>query len=99
MDSKMNDGDQGQPKLFRRDGQGRMLGGVAAGLSEYFAVDVTLVRVALVALMFVGGAGVPIYLAAWVLVPEEGSGTAIADGFLRRAGCRQDGSTDKTLYT
>jgi phage shock protein PspC (stress-responsive transcriptional regulator) len=66
-----------------------MFGGVATGLARYFAVDVTLVRVVLVALAFLGGAGVPLYLAAWVLVPEEGSGTAIADGFLHYTRCHQ----------
>jgi phage shock protein PspC (stress-responsive transcriptional regulator) len=62
---------------------------VATGLARYFAVDVALVRVVLVALAFVGGAGLPFYLAAWVLVPEEGSNTAIADGFLHYARCHQ----------
>jgi phage shock protein PspC (stress-responsive transcriptional regulator) len=99
MDINTNDQNQGQPKLLRREAQGRIFGGVAAGFAKYFAVDVTLVRVVLVALAFVGGAGVPLYLAGWVLVPEEGSNTAIADGFLHRTGCDQEGSIDKTLYT
>jgi hypothetical protein len=34
---------------------------------------VRYVRLALVVLSFVAGAGVPLYLAAWILVPEEGS--------------------------
>jgi phage shock protein C len=89
MDTNTNEKNQQQPKLFRRETQGRIFGGVAGGLAEYFAVDVTLARVALVALAFLGGAGVPLYLAAWGLVPEEGSNTAIADGFLHYARCHQ----------
>ena len=89
MDIDTNEKSQDQPKLLRREAQGRIFGGVATGLARYFAVDVTLVRVVLVALAFLGGAGVPIYLAAWVLVPEEGSNIAIADGFLHYTRCHQ----------
>ena len=74
------------PRLLRRPSGGRILGGVAAGLAAYFAVDVAHVRIVLVALSFLAGAAVPLYLAAWVLVPAEGSGTAIADVVLYHAG-------------
>jgi phage shock protein PspC (stress-responsive transcriptional regulator) len=37
------------------------------------------IRIILVALSFLGGAAVPLYLAAWLLIPEEGSDTAIAN--------------------
>jgi phage shock protein PspC (stress-responsive transcriptional regulator) len=59
-----------------------MLAGVADGLASYFDVDVTLVRIAVVALSLIGGAGVPLYLAAWLLIPEEGSEVAIAADIL-----------------
>jgi phage shock protein PspC (stress-responsive transcriptional regulator) len=52
---------------------GRILGGVAAGFARYFAIDVVLVRIALVVLSLLGGAGIPLYLAAWLLAPSEGS--------------------------
>ena len=32
----------------------------------------------------IGGAGLPLYLAAWVLIPEEGSDIAIGDGLLHQ---------------
>jgi phage shock protein PspC (stress-responsive transcriptional regulator) len=89
MDIKTSENNQEEPKLLRRADQGRMFGGVAAGLARYFALDVTLVRVVLVALAFFGGAGVPFYLAAWALVPEEGSNVAIADGLLHHTGFHQ----------
>jgi phage shock protein C len=78
-------GQQG-PKSLRRPVDGRTLGGVAAGLATFFAVDVTPVRIAFVMLSILGGAGLPLYLAAWALIPEEGSDIAIADGLLRFAG-------------
>jgi phage shock protein C len=74
--------DRQEGRLLRRSLDGRVLGGVAAGLARYFGVDVAHVRIALVALTLLGGAGVPLYLAAWVLIPAEGSGIAIADEVL-----------------
>jgi len=37
-------------------------------------------------LSILGGAGLPLYLAAWALIPEEGSDVAIAEAFFRPAG-------------
>lgn len=65
-------------RLLRRSSQDRMLAGVAAGLAEYLDFDPALVRLAFVALVILGGAGIPIYLAAWLLVPEEGADTSLA---------------------
>ena len=79
-------GNQQDGRLLRRSLDGRILGGDAAGLARYFAVDVTHVRIALVVLSLLGGAGVPLYLAAWVLIPAEGSGIAIADEVLDHVG-------------
>ena len=84
MDIKTSQKNQEEPGLLRRSVEGRILGGVAAGLAKYFSLDLTLVRI-VVALSFLSGAGVAIYLAAWLLIPEEGSEVAIADGFLNHA--------------
>ena len=61
-----------------------MLAGVAAGLADWFDIDPTLVRVAFVALALVGGVAVPIYLAAWLLIPEEGTEVSVAEELLAR---------------
>ena len=74
--------DQTTPQL-RRPTEGRMLAGVAAGIARYLDVDVTAVRIILAVLAIVGGAGVPIYLAAWLLIPDEGSEQSIVGGFLQ----------------
>jgi len=63
---------------LRRPVEGRMLGGVAAGIARYLGTDVTIVRLVTVLLAFVGGAAVPLYVAAWLLIPEEGSDQSIA---------------------
>jgi phage shock protein PspC (stress-responsive transcriptional regulator) len=59
----------------------RMLGGVAAGIAHYLRVDVTVVRIIFAVLTIVGGAGIPLYLAGWLLIPEEGSEHSIAGQF------------------
>ena len=68
-----------------RPRHGRMLAGVAAGLADYLGVDATVVRIVFAVLAFLGGAAVPIYLACWLLIPEEGSDQSIAgDWFAAR---------------
>jgi phage shock protein PspC (stress-responsive transcriptional regulator) len=88
MNTRTNQKSQPDTRILRRAASGRILGGVAAGLAAYFALNVTHVRIALVALSFLGGAGIPLYLAAWLLIPEEGSDIAIADEFADHAGRR-----------
>jgi phage shock protein PspC (stress-responsive transcriptional regulator) len=61
-----------------------MLGGVAAGLADYFDVDPTLVRIGFVALAFVGGLAVPLYIAGWALIPDEDTDTSIAEDLMAR---------------
>lgn len=67
---------------LRRAYHGRMLAGVAAGLADYLGVDVTIIRVAFVVFAFLGGAGIPAYLACLLLIPEEGSDESIASSLL-----------------
>ena len=61
-----------------------MVAGVAAGVARYFDVDVVVVRIALVALTLMAGIGVPLYAAAWLLVPDEDSELSVADHLLGR---------------
>src|ERR1700728_4538111 len=72
------------PHGLRRGGPERMLAGVAAGLAEYFDIDPTLVRVGFVALSLLGGLAVPLYLAGWLLIPEEGADQSVAEELLAR---------------
>jgi phage shock protein PspC (stress-responsive transcriptional regulator) len=61
---------------LRRPVDDRMVAGVCSGLARHFDVDPVIVRVAVVVLAFFGGAGLLLYVAGWVLVPEEGSDQA-----------------------
>lgn len=47
----------------------RMVDGVCGGVAEYFGLDSTLVRLACVLLIFVGGVGVLLYLVAMIIMP------------------------------
>ena len=60
------------PRLLRRRTSDRVLGGVAGGLGDYFNIDPLLVRIGFVGLMIFGGAGLVLYVVAWLLIPAEG---------------------------
>ena len=68
------------PKRLTRTRDDRVIGGVCGGLGRYFNVDPLLFRIGAVALVFVGGAGLLLYLAALLLVPNEGEAAPIAPG-------------------
>lgn len=65
-------------KTLYRPKDGRWLGGVAEGLARYFDISATVYRIAFVALAFAGGTGVVLYVAAWLVIPEEGADESIA---------------------
>ncbi|MBS3054138.1 MAG: PspC domain-containing protein [Candidatus Aenigmarchaeota archaeon] len=54
-------------KKLYRSRTNRILGGVCGGIGEYFNVDANIVRL----LFLISGAGLMIYLIAWILIPEE----------------------------
>ena len=59
----------------------RMLDGVCGGVAEYFGLDSTLVRLAWVLLMLVGGMGILLYFVAMIIMPVnrgETSAPAVA---------------------
>ena len=61
-------------KRLYRSRQERMIAGVAGGLGQYFNVDPVVLRVALVALLFVPGVGgvvVLSYIALAIIVPKR----------------------------
>ena len=57
-----------QKRLYRSREE-KIIGGVCGGLAEYFNVDPTLIRLALVLITLFGGAGIIAYLVLWVIVP------------------------------
>jgi phage shock protein PspC (stress-responsive transcriptional regulator) len=63
---------------------GRKLGGVATGIAMRFQIDPVIVRIAFVALALSGGVGVPLYLAGWLLLPEEGDAVSPLESLINR---------------
>jgi phage shock protein C len=71
-----------RPRALRRPIQGRLAGGVAAGIAAYLGVDATVVRLGFAVLALIGGAAIPAYVAGWLLIPEQGSDRSIAGAFI-----------------
>ena len=59
---------------LRRSTGDKVIAGVAGGLGRYLGVDPLIVRVALVVFALSGGAGVLLYVIAWIAIPEERPG-------------------------
>ena len=77
---------QPEPRQLRRSGDDKMLAGVAGGIARYLNADVTLIRIIIAALALFTGAGVALYVAAWLLIPADGQDQPAAAA--RAAGCR-----------
>jgi phage shock protein PspC (stress-responsive transcriptional regulator) len=69
---------------LERSRSDRMLAGVAGGLGAFFDLHPAVFRVSFVVLTLMGGAGIPIYLAAVLVMPNEGAEDSIAAAALRR---------------
>src|SRR5579871_4512956 len=76
-----------QQRLHRAR-SGRLVAGVAAGFADYLGVDPTLVRIGFVVLALMGGVAVPLYLAGWLLIPEEDGGRTVAESLFTREPAR-----------
>ncbi len=57
---------------LRRSTFDRKVAGVASGIARHFDIDPVIVRVVFVVLVFFGGAGLLVYGACWLLVPDDG---------------------------
>ena len=60
-----------------------MLAGVSGGLARYFDVHPAFYRVGFVVLTLLGGAGLVIYLAAALVMPDEGKEDSVVTAALR----------------
>lgn len=62
---------QSKARRFYRDPENAVLGGIAGGLASYIGWDVTLIRILLVLLVFLGvGFIIPIYIVVWFVAPQ-----------------------------
>jgi phage shock protein PspC (stress-responsive transcriptional regulator) len=58
-------------KLYRASKKDSMIGGVCAGIAEYFNVDPTFIRLLWALLIFAFGGGFLAYLLFWIIVPRR----------------------------
>ncbi|MGQ7297279.1 PspC domain-containing protein [Quadrisphaera sp. KR29] len=58
-------------RLDLRRSDERWLGGVAAGVADRLGIDPVLLRVLVVVVSLLGGAGLVLYAAAWLLLPDR----------------------------
>lgn len=82
-------------RRLRRAKAGRVVGGVCAGLGRDLRIDPVILRVLVAVMIFFGGAGLLIYGAAWLLIPEEGDDPrSILE---RQLGRRPNGQPDNAV--
>jgi phage shock protein PspC (stress-responsive transcriptional regulator) len=65
-------------RRLTRSRDDRVVGGVCGGFARYFDIDPVFTRIAAVALAFVGGAGLLLYLAALLLMPSDEGAAPVA---------------------
>ena len=70
-------------RRLQRSRSDRMIAGVSGGLARYFDIHPAVFRVGFVVLTLLGGAGILIYLAAALVIPDEGKDDSIATAALR----------------
>lgn len=60
----------GVRRLYRSR-MSKMVGGVCGGLSDYFQIDPSIMRIGWVVFTMLGGAGLLAYIICWIVIPEE----------------------------
>src|SRR5581483_5848953 len=73
----------GAARRLERSHSDRMVAGVCGGLAKYFDIHPAFYRVGFVVLTLLGGAGILIYAAAALVLPDEGKEDSVATGILR----------------
>jgi phage shock protein C len=58
-------------KRIYRNQREKVIGGVCAGIADYFDVDVTWIRLAFVLSIFAKGFGIVAYIIAWIVFPRD----------------------------
>jgi phage shock protein PspC (stress-responsive transcriptional regulator) len=70
-------------RRLQRSREDRLVAGVAGGLARYFEIHPAVFRVGFVVLTLLGGAGIIIYAAAALVIPDEGKEDSVATAALR----------------
>ncbi|MCL2413152.1 MAG: PspC domain-containing protein [Bacteroidales bacterium] len=66
-------------KTLRRSKEHRVIAGICGGIAEYFSIDPVVVRLIFLVMAVFGGAGIILYLVAWIIMPERGPNDNVQD--------------------
>jgi phage shock protein PspC (stress-responsive transcriptional regulator) len=83
MSERTHTMENGAAKRLERSRSDRMVAGVCGGLARYFDIHPAFYRVGFVVLTLLGGAGILIYAAAALVIPDEGKEDSVATAALR----------------
>lgn len=61
-------------KRLHRSNENKVVAGVCGGITEYFDMDPTLIRLAWILFCALGGSGVLAYIIAAIIIPEKTAG-------------------------
>src|ERR1700740_352086 len=64
-------------KRLMRSSRDKKIGGVCAGLADYFDLDPTVVRIIWLLAVLCAGTGLLVYLVLWILLPLAPAGASI----------------------
>ncbi|RFU42733.1 PspC domain-containing protein [Actinomadura logoneensis] len=76
---------QNDTKQLRRTRDGRMIAGVCSGVGRYLGIDPNMVRLGLGVFTLFGGAGIALYIIAWLVMPEDGAESSVAEDLFQKA--------------
>lgn len=72
MNEDMNTSENSaQTKRLYRSKKNKMIAGICGGFAEYLNIDPVLVRIAWIAITFLGGSGLIIYVVGIIIIPEN----------------------------
>lgn len=83
-------------KKLERDKRNKVIGGVCAGLANYFDIDVSLVRLLFAIAFFVFSSGFWIYLLLWIVMPASQGGKTEANYYVSPDGTTESSSDETT---
>jgi len=72
-DDQSRQSDKNNDRRLFRDGDSATIGGVCAGIANYFGIDVVIIRAVFVVLFLFAGFGFPLYLILWIIIPKAES--------------------------
>lgn len=72
-------------KRLYRSKKDKIVAGVAGGIAEYFMIDPIWIRLVFILLLIADGAGLIIYLIAWILIPENPKQSKIKETDVEKA--------------